>query len=1049
MMNNQIEEMLSGIPQEHLQECRKELETILNSGLEGNSLIKKMYTQWKSGKTGTDNQLNSLTGYLLKITSKKPDGPFKFVKRRAFARPEPPDIDSDFEYEKRPIVIDYIRNKYGRENVCNIGVMGALKFKTAIDRLTKVLDCGNFYGKLKNSEIYAANVPVAMEIKKSLPPQRGATLKVTVEENGKQVEKTIATIPDAYKWCPDFRRYIDKYPDILKHAHNLEGLLQIYGVHASGVVISDIPLRKIAPLRFKPGDTSILATQFTQNDLNLLGLIKFDILGISTLSVISRAIKLVKEINDITIDLDALPLDDKKTLDLYKTGKLMGVFQCESRGMQNTCKEIGVDRFEDILAAIALYRPGPAKSIPEYCDRKHGRKEVEYFHPSIEKIVKPILSPTYGVLCYQESVMQICNALAGFTIGEGYVVIKGISKKKQEIIDKAKPQFIKGCAANGVPENVANNYWDQFITPFASYGFNKSLLEHTLIKTPQGEKKLKDFVKGDEVYAVDVSGEIVKTKVLNLHDHGVLEGYEVTFDDGTSVVCSVNHKFLTQFGQQPLWKIWRNRLSVYGTHEKGVLYEKNRMENQVWNFNSQQKKNAGTPERMSNLHRFSLAEETLRNDCCSSIEMWNSFKNPSEIECSSKGMFQMLFDKTGKYQDKDGKIEQIQSISAHKSNFISISKSDFSKTRNSKNKKRKIKKMERRKSREICKMYRSSMEKSQEFKNGDLVKKQFKMEVSENSLWYISKTSGFSQKENMDRSGRVLSFFPIKKQKYQKNTSKSSIFGSSFKFRSSKKKRYNVNKIRNGLFCELFGRIEARMDEDSTHYAKISSTGNLVSRKIIRILPVGKKRMFDLEVACSTHNFLLSNGIVTSNSHSAVYGLNSYYTAYLKANFPEEFMVSLLNVCAQDRYFEKKKESDPPSCKELEAELSKMDMTLLPKNINKCELEYKIIRKKDILNGVPKSEILPALACPDLPEKAAINIVANRPYADLKDLAMKTDPCVNAKAVEALYNAKFFHNDPKFKMKKEKMLTDFNLFREDAKIINKSGRESRNIFDEF
>jgi len=176
----------------------------------------------------------------------------------------------------------------------------------------------------------------------------------------------------------------------------------------------------------------------------------------------------------ISIDIKSLPLTDKKTYDLYKTGKLVGVFQCEGHGMQETMQEIEPTSFNDIMAAISLYRPGPMASIPEYCARKKGHKNVEYFHSAIEKHVKPYLKDTYGLLVYQEQIMQICNALAGFSVTDGYIVIKGIGKKKVELIEKYKKQFIKGAKERGLPENLSEQYWERFISPFAAYGFNKA-----------------------------------------------------------------------------------------------------------------------------------------------------------------------------------------------------------------------------------------------------------------------------------------------------------------------------------------------------------------------------------------------------------------------------------------------------------------------------------------------------------------------------------------------------------------------------------------------
>jgi DNA polymerase-3 subunit alpha len=259
--------------------------------------------------------------------------------------------------------------------------------------------------------------------------------------------------------------------NFFQNEHNyIANNIVVHNSHAAGVVVSDIPLEEIAPLRTAKGD--MLATQYPNEDLESLGLIKFDVLAISTLSVIKRTVEMIKDVYDIDIPIENLPIDDEKTFELYRTGNLGGIFQCENYGMQKTMMEIGVDRFEDIVAALALYRPGPMDSIPEYCSRKRKESRVDYFDPVIEKYVKPYLESTYGIACYQEQIMQICNALAGFSITDGYAMIKAIGKKKEDLLRQYEQQFIDGCVSKGVKKQVATDYWKKFITPFASYGFN-------------------------------------------------------------------------------------------------------------------------------------------------------------------------------------------------------------------------------------------------------------------------------------------------------------------------------------------------------------------------------------------------------------------------------------------------------------------------------------------------------------------------------------------------------------------------------------------------
>jgi len=385
--------------------------------------------------------------------------------KRVFARVGFPDIDCDFDDEGRPLVYEYIINKYGRENVGNIGAHGFLKFKSCVRRVGKVLDIANAYHLGKDSYI-TENENKVSELLSVFP--KSSVIKL-MDEEGK--EHIVKNMKDACTYSDEFRYYMNQYPEMEEYVPMLQDTFANFAGHPAGIVVSDVPLERLAPLRTS---RTGLATQYPMEDLESIGLIKFDILAISTLSVIKKTLEMIKDNYDLDIDIENLPLNDEPTYNLYRSGNLTGVFQCESYGMQNTMREIGADSFNDIMAAISLFRPGPMDQITSYCARKKGQEEVDYFHKSIEPFVKPILEKTYGIAIYQESIMQICNSLAGFSIAEGYVVIKAIGKKKKHLMDKFKKQFIEGCLKNNVPEKIAEEYWEKFIVPFAGYGFNLS-----------------------------------------------------------------------------------------------------------------------------------------------------------------------------------------------------------------------------------------------------------------------------------------------------------------------------------------------------------------------------------------------------------------------------------------------------------------------------------------------------------------------------------------------------------------------------------------------
>lgn len=525
----------------------KEMST--TEGLNQKNNLKAFYFSWKGieDQVGDCNKINSLTAFLLGMTSVRPELDSEFMpSRRAFARASFPDIDTDLDDENRHKVIDYIISKYGSDCVANIGTYSTLKLRSAITRTIKALDIANAFHKGKDAFV-SENMAKVNEILGTLP--KGADIKIYEKDGVKKIE----SISECKKYFKHFKYYMDKYPEIEKHCNNIQGVLSTGGCHAAGVVIANEPIGYIAPVKpvkeekFNDENGDIqskisFATQYDYPDLESIGLIKFDFLAIATLSVIQNCKNLIKQNYGIDLDIANIPLNDKKTLDLYNSGKLTGVFQCENDGMQNAFMEVGVDNFNDIMAIIALYRPGPMESIPTYANRKKGIQKVDYFHSSIQKYVEPYLKDTYGILCYQESIMQILQSLAGFSATEGYHVIKVVGKKKPELMPPIEKKFLAGSMKNGVPKNVAYEYWHNFILPFANYGFNKShacgygfvSLQTAFLKANYTEEffcsllnsinKRKDFDK-IEIVLEDLKNFGIKMKNNDINHCGV--GYSI------------------------------------------------------------------------------------------------------------------------------------------------------------------------------------------------------------------------------------------------------------------------------------------------------------------------------------------------------------------------------------------------------------------------------------------------------------------------------------------------------------------------------------------
>jgi len=350
-------------------------------------------------------------------------------------RNEIPDIDIDICQVHRAEIIDYVRQKYGQ--VAQIITFGTMKARAVIRDICRVLGVS-----LSEADRLAKLVPFSLDMTLDKALDTEPELKRAYEEN----ELT--------------RKVIDI-------SRKLEGLARHASIHAAGVVIADEPLTNFVPLYKAPGSNDII-TQFEGPMVEKVGLLKMDFLGLKTLSVLERTLQLVKENHGVDIDLEKLDLNDPKVFELFATGKTKGVFQFESGGMQNLLVKMKPDRIEDLIAANALYRPGPMILIPDYIDRKHGAK-WSLPHP----IMTEILDETYGVITYQEQVMRICNRLGDIPLREAYALIKAISKKKARTIAKERERFIAGCANKGLSKQQAAQIFE-LIERFAGYGFNKS-----------------------------------------------------------------------------------------------------------------------------------------------------------------------------------------------------------------------------------------------------------------------------------------------------------------------------------------------------------------------------------------------------------------------------------------------------------------------------------------------------------------------------------------------------------------------------------------------
>ncbi len=445
-----LERRLAGVePSAHEQYHRRlasELEIIANMGYESYFLIVADFIAWAKREgipvgPGRGSGAGSLAAWALGITELDPIHYDLLFER--FLNPERismPDFDVDFCIDGRDRVIQYVVERYGRDRVSQIITFGSLGAKAAVRDVGRVL--GHSYGFVDR-------------IAKQIPNH----LNITLDE-------ALAQSRELTEW----RRDDDDVRQILDDARKLEGLARNPGRHAGGVVISPTPAEDYTALYCEPGSRNAV-TQFDMKDIEKIGLVKFDFLGLKTLTVIARAVAHLRERGAADIDIARIPLDDAKVYKLLRDGDTAAIFQLESEGIRRLMKNLKPDHFNDIVALVALYRPGPLQSgmSDEYAERKHDTARISYPHPDIE----PILKPTYGVILYQEQVMQIARVLAGYTLGAADILRRAMGKKDTKEMAEQRTVFVKGAVARGVGKGTATRIFD-LMEKFADYGFNKS-----------------------------------------------------------------------------------------------------------------------------------------------------------------------------------------------------------------------------------------------------------------------------------------------------------------------------------------------------------------------------------------------------------------------------------------------------------------------------------------------------------------------------------------------------------------------------------------------
>ena len=419
-----------------------ELETIKNAGFSDYFLFIQDVTNFcKENKIPYNTRgsaAGSVVSYLLQISAVDPIKYDLFFER--FLNPErigPPDIDLDVADKDRQSIITYIANKYGVDHVCQIITFGVMKARMVVRDVTRALGYEYALGD---------------SLSKSIP-------------EGMKLEEAIKESPD----LKDIIKNDARVPQILEFSKKLEGVARHSSINAAGIVVTPRPLVEYAPIQNTPKSDNDVVMQYSKVFVEDIGLLKMDLLGIANLTIIKQALRVIKKLYNKQIDLDKEGVEDELVFEQLRQGNTVGIFQIESDGMTKVIKEMKVASFEELSAAIALYRPGPMQFIPTYIENKLSGKEIEYLDPRFEKV----LGVTYGIMVYQEQLMKIAHMFGGFSMGQADILRKAVGKKKLDLLVTLKPKLINGLVENGMSKPKAEEFWE-WVQPFARYGFNKA-----------------------------------------------------------------------------------------------------------------------------------------------------------------------------------------------------------------------------------------------------------------------------------------------------------------------------------------------------------------------------------------------------------------------------------------------------------------------------------------------------------------------------------------------------------------------------------------------
>ncbi len=1019
-----------------------ELGVIEKTGFADYFLIVQDFINWAKSHgiavgPGRGSAAGSLVSYILGITDLDPiEYGLLFERFLNPDRIQMPDVDVDFADTGRDKVLAYVKEKYGTDHVAQIITFGTMAARAGIR------DAGRAMGiSYDHCDKLAKLIPFNMKLKEA-------------------IEK-VPELGEAYEKDAEAKKLLDV-------AIHLEGVARHASVHACGTVISKEPLTEYLPVQLAPQDKNNIITQFEMHTVEDMGLLKIDFLGLKNLTIIEETVRLVKDRTGRDIKMTELPLDDKKTFELLRAGDTTGVFQLEGGGMRRYLKELEPSSIEDIIAMISLYRPGTldAGMVPHYIARKLGREKVTYLHPKLE----PILKKTYGIMVYQEQLMEVARALAGFTFSEADTLRKAVGKKIKALLQEQEQKLINGMIKNGIPPSQAKEIW-QWFEPFARYGFNRCITGDSKIQDPEtgGIYTIEEVYKNPLLlktsYSLNEEKKISENQVSEVIQNGEKEVFEIKTRSGRKVKATLNHPLFTDAGWKKLEDIRLGekiatprklsepqrptsvpgyKLSVLGY----LLAEGNLCHPHSFYFYS--KSDAEINDYLDNLERFknTIGKVDRSKSATSVYAKRRSIKEPSEAV--------QWIDEIGmKYKKAANKsFPEFVFRLANKDLAILIGK--MFQGDGCVNRKRKYPQI----------FYATSSPDIASSLQHLLLRFGILSTIHTKGFKYrgtvkIGYTVSINRYDNIEKFVCSFGQFLVGKKKTEalKILHEHSIINGTIKNWSARGSKDVVPAsmvlpvlkemaILSGLttrgMASQFGFAPRLFFRDDRKIGFLRETVSYLGEKlksqslremsssdiywdeIISVRSAGKEMTYDLSIQ-RDHNFI-ANDIFVHNSHAACYAMIGYQTAYLKANYSQEFHTSLLNAEVDD--------IDRISF--LINECKKSDIEVLPPDINKSFVNFSPEEESKIRFGL--------VAIKNVGEQVTINIIEERArsgqFKDLVDFLNRVQhKDLNKKSLESLAKAGAFDS---FGLERKQLVENIDEILKFSSIIKRSGAQTGN-----